>query len=182
MAKIFILGTIFFSACYLRPVQTAQTSEVVGVSDGDTITVLDRATQKRQKVRLATIDAPEFNQPFGARSKQSLSDLVYKKNVTLRSFGSDKYGRTIAEVFVDGKNINVEQIRRGFAWHYKFHEKQQTPAERLIYSKAQEFAKQNRLGLWADSDPVPPWDFRKEKPERTPRATRYLFIRKFNYE
>lgn len=168
---------MFFSTCLVRPVSLTGTSEVVGVSDGDTITILDRAAEKSIKVRLATIDAPESNQRFGARSKQSLSELVYKKNVTIRSFGNDKYGREVAEVFVNGKNINVEQLRRGFAWHYKLHEKQQSAEERLIYSKAQDFAKENRIGLWADRDPVPPWDFRKEKAVKTPKPTKYLFIR-----
>ncbi|MCB1024450.1 MAG: thermonuclease family protein [Acidobacteria bacterium] len=177
LAKLLVVTTMFFSTCLVRPEAVSGTSEVVGVSDGDTITVIDHAKNIRLKIRLATIDAPESNQAFGARSKQSLSELVYKKNVTLKSFGNDKYGRVIAEVFVDGKNINVEQIKRGLAWHYKHHEKQQTAAERLIYSKAQDFAKENRIGLWAESDPVPPWDFRKEKAEKTPKPTKYLFIR-----
>ena len=94
------------------------TGKVVGVSDGDTITVLDE--QKRQhKVRLEGIDAPESSQDFGQRAKQSLSDLVFGKTVTVISSKKDKYGRTLGKVTLDGKDINQEQIDRGMAWFYR---------------------------------------------------------------
>src|SRR5262245_15182047 len=97
--------------------------KVVGVSDGDTITVLDE--QKRQhKIRLEGIDAPESNQDFGSRAKQSLSDLVFGKTVTVTSRKKDIYGRVLGDVTVDGKNVNLEQVRRGMAWFYRFYAKE----------------------------------------------------------
>src|SRR5215475_14768406 len=95
------------------------TGKVVGVSDGDTITVLD-ASNQQHKIRLEGIDAPESNQDFGSRAKQSLSDLVFGKTVTVTSEAKDMYGRVLGDVTVDGKNVNLEQVRRGMAWFYRF--------------------------------------------------------------
>src|SRR5215510_14805069 len=94
------------------------TGKVVGVSDGDTITVLDG--QKRQhKIRLDGIDAPESNQDYGSRAKQSLSDLVFGKTVTVTSRKNDRYGSVLGTVSLDGRDINQEQINRGMAWFYR---------------------------------------------------------------
>lgn len=90
---------------------------VVGVSDGDTITVLVGG-HEQIKVRLAEIDAPEKAQPFGQRSKQALSDLVFGKTVRVEQQDTDRYGRVVGRVFVDGTDVNVEQIRQGMAWAY----------------------------------------------------------------
>lgn len=98
--------------------QQTITGKVVGVSDGDTITVLD-ASNKQYKIRLEGIDAPESNQAYGSRAKQSLSDLVFGKTVTVTSSKKDKYGRTLGKVTLDGKNVNQEQIDRGMAWFYR---------------------------------------------------------------
>ena len=93
--------------------------KVVGVSDGDTITVLD--DQKRQhKIRLEGIDAPESNQAYGSRAKQSLSDLVFGKTVTVTSSKRDKYGPVLGKVTIDGKDISLEQVQRGMAWAYHY--------------------------------------------------------------
>jgi endonuclease YncB( thermonuclease family) len=85
------------------------TGKVVGVSDGDTIVVLD-AGKRQHKVRLIGIDAPESGQDFGQRAKQSLSDLVFGKTVTVTSEAKDRYGRVLGDVTLDGKNINLEQV------------------------------------------------------------------------
>ena len=112
------------------PGTTSNNVEVVGVNDGDTITVFDKDTRNQFKVHLATIDAPEYKQPFGKKSRQSLSDLVYKKQITLDRKGVDYFGRVLAEVYVGGTNVNVEQIKRGWAWHYKKYAKSQSASER----------------------------------------------------
>ena len=91
---------------------------VVGVADGDTITVLDTG-KVQHKIRLAGIDAPEKAQPYGQTSKRSLSDLVYGKTVTVDTDKTDRYGREVGKVLVDGVDTNLEQVRRGLAWHYK---------------------------------------------------------------
>ena len=89
---------------------------VVAVADGDTLTVL--VDRQRIKVRLSEIDAPEKKQPFGSRSKQSLSDLVFGKNVHVLSSSNDRYGRVLGRVYVGQQDVNAEQIRRGMAWVY----------------------------------------------------------------
>jgi len=134
---------------------------VVGVNDGDTITVRMIDTGRQERVRLATIDAPEMNQPYGKAAKKSLSDLVFEKKIRLEIIDRDQYNRIVGEVFLNGLNVNVEQIRRGFAWHYKQFQKQQTEEQKRVYSSAEEVAKQSRSGLWRDQNPEPPWLFRK---------------------
>lgn len=93
---------------------------VVGVSDGDTITVLDDNKQ-RHVIRLMGIDAPEKAQAFGQQSKKSLSDLVFDRDVSVTWFKKDRYGRTVGQVLVDDADVCLEQIKRGLAWHYKQH-------------------------------------------------------------
>ncbi len=94
------------------------TGKVVGVADGDTITVLNDS-KGLTKIRLHQIDAPEKQQDFGQRSKQSLSELVYGKHVRIEVADTDKYGRTVGKVWVNGNDANLEQIKRGMAWVYK---------------------------------------------------------------
>lgn len=135
------------------------TGKVVGVSDGDTITVLD-ANKVQHKIRLMGIDAPEKAQAFGQRSKENLSDLVFSKLVTVESNKVDKYGRTVGKVIVNGIDANLEQVKHGFAWHYKEYAKEQTAIDRDSYAKAENNAKTALIGLWKDSKPMPPWDWR----------------------
>lgn len=135
------------------------TGKVVGVSDGDTITVLD-AARAQTKIRLAGIDAPEKSQAFGNRSKQHLSDLVFGKVVEIDWGKTDKYGRTVGKVTVGGKDANLSQVRAGLAWHYKAYEKEQSPKDRADYAQAEIDARTRKAGLWADANPIPPWDFR----------------------
>jgi micrococcal nuclease len=151
-----LIGSLVYSSAAFS---ATLTGKVVGVSDGDTITVLD--TNKIQhKIRLAGIDAPEKKQPFGDRSKQHLSDLVFAKTVTVEWDKTDKYGRTIGKVTADGTDANLEQIRSGFAWHYKQYQGEQSPTDRSVYSAAEIEARSRRSGLWRDPKPIPPWDFR----------------------
>lgn len=138
------------------------TGRVVGVADGDTITILD-SNNTQFKVRLAGIDAPEKKQAFGKVSKKSLSDLVFDKQVTVDWKKLDRYGRTIGKVLINGQDINLEQINRGMAWFYKKYQNELVLDDRLSYLHAQEFAESNNSGLWIDADPIAPWDFRKQK-------------------
>lgn len=138
------------------------TGRVVAIADGDTITVLD-TTKTQHKIRLAGIDAPEKAQAFGQRSKESLSDLVFDQAVTVETTKRDRYRREIGKVLVDGLDANLEQIKRGMAWHYKAYEREQSPQERLDYAKAEEVARGARVGLWKDAQPVPPWNFRHSR-------------------
>lgn len=134
---------------------------VVGVADGDTITVLD-STNSQHKIRLAGIDAPEKKQAFGNVSKKSLSDLVYGKQVKVEWQKQDRYGRTVGKVLVNGIDVNLEQLNRGMAWFYRKYKNELVVEDRLSYLHAEEAAHSNRVGLWADKEPTPPWEFRKQ--------------------
>ena len=136
------------------------TGHVVGVTDGDTLTVLD-SNKGLTKIRLHQIDAPEKKQDFGQRSKQSLSDLTYGKPVRVEVFDTDKYGRTVGKVWVNGLDANLEQVKRGMAWVYRQYT--QEPA----YFAAEQTARNGRVGLWSQSNPVPPWEFRHPNQART---------------
>ena len=136
------------------------TGRVVGIADGDTLTLLD-ATNTQHKIRLAGIDSPEKGQPFGQHCKRSLSDLAYDRAAKVESSKLDRYGRVIGKVLVDGQDMNLEQVRRGCGWHYKKYQNEQGLDDRLSYNAAEESARANKVGLWADQEPVPPWDWRK---------------------
>jgi endonuclease YncB( thermonuclease family) len=138
--------------------------KVVGVSDGDTVSVLD-ATKTKHKIRLAGIDAPEKSQPFGNRSKENLSDLVFGKTVTVEHSKVDRYGRLVGKILVNGIDANMAQIRAGMAWHYKEYEREQSATDRTTYAAAETAARQQRAGLWRDANQTPPWDFRRAQRE-----------------
>lgn len=133
---------------------------VVGVADGDTITVLDRSKQ-RHVVRLMGIDAPEKKQAFGNKSKQSLSDLVFERTVSITWFKKDRYGRTIGQVRVNNTDVCLEQIKRGLAWHYKAYQREQSAEDRSRYADAEKQARIAKIGLWTDENPIEPSKFRK---------------------
>jgi endonuclease YncB( thermonuclease family) len=137
------------------------TGLVVGVSDGDTITVLIDKTP--YKIRLVGIDAPESRQAFGQASKQHLSALVYKKPVTVLWDKKDRYGRTLGKVMVDGTDVCLEQIKAGLAWHYKRYASEQPAQDRADYAAAEDRVKGERIGLWSDAQPTAPWDWRRKK-------------------
>ena len=126
---------------------------VVGVHDGDTITLLIKGN-RQIKVRLAQIDAPETTQAFGQRSQQSLSEMVFNKSITVEKETTDKYGRTVGTLFVEGVDANKEQVKLGMAWVYRkyLHDQSLIPLE--------ETARQSKVGLWADANPMAPWDYR----------------------
>lgn len=135
------------------------TGRVVGVTDGDTVTVLV-VDNKQYKVRLAGIDCPEKGQPYGQAAKQSLSDQVFDRQVSVESEKRDRYGRAVGKVWVDGRDANLEQLRKGLAWHYKKYENEQPLEDRLAYRAAEDEARASKRGLWADPAPVAPWDWR----------------------
>ena len=135
------------------------TDRVVGVADGDTITVLD-ADKVQHKIRLAGIDAPEKKQEFGNRSKESLSALTFDKTVIVQTSKRDRYGRQIGKVLVNGQDVNLVQVERGMAWFYRQYQREQSPNDRRLYEAAEDAAKAAKRGLWQDTDPVAPWEFR----------------------
>jgi len=135
---------------------------VVSISDGDTLTVLD-TDQKQHKIRLLGIDAPEKSQPFGNQSKQSLSGMVFRKTVVIDFNKRDKYKRIVGKVLLEGNDINLEQVKRGLAWHYKQYENEQELTDRSVYANEEYIARRDAKGLWVDNNPIPPWQFRKNR-------------------
>jgi len=131
---------------------------VVGVHDGDTITVL--RDRQRIRVRLHGIDCPELGQAFGRPAKRLTSSLVFNQVVHLLPRDVDRYGRLVADVFAGHTEVNLELVRRGLAWHYTRH----SSDPRL--AAAERTARTGRLGLWADAHPTPPWDWRHGAPAR----------------
>lgn len=158
--NMFLVAFLFLSSSLAQAALLE--GRVVGVADGDTITILDN-TNTQYKIRLAGIDAPEKKQPFGNVSKKSLSDLVYGKQVTIDWNKQDRYGRTVGKVLIDGVDANLEQVKRGFAWFYKKYQNEQPLQDRLDYLHAQEAAETSKVGLWVDKEPIAPWDFRKNR-------------------
>jgi endonuclease YncB( thermonuclease family) len=139
--------------------------------DGDTITVLD-AAKTQHKIRLAGIDAPEKGQPGGFRSKESLSQLVFEHEVRVEGDKKDRYGRLIGKVWVAPQSCptcgmtldaGLAQIALGRAWWFRWHAKEQSPEDRGRYEFAEQEAKAKKVGLWRDPEPVPPWEWRKER-------------------
>lgn len=137
---------------------------VVAIADGDTLTVLT-ASRQQHRVCLAKIDAPEKSQPmwhqFGTNSKQSLSDLCFGKEAEVRPRATDRYKRTVAQVTCAGIDANAEQVNRGMAWVYWRYAK-----DHDLYV-LEHGAKVGKRGLWADSSPTPPWQWRKNSNVRT---------------
>ena len=166
------LIALFLSALMLTALSITQaaaaeyTGRVVGVHDGDTLTLL---TPDRQqiKVRLDQIDTPESNQPYGSRAKQALSDLVFGKEIRVAVQGTDKYGRTLGRVYVGSTDVNAELVRQGAAWVYRQYAKDQS-----LYTLESE-AKAAKRGLWAlpESERMPPWEWRHGGAGRTTTRT-----------
>ena len=158
MRKLLLIFVLFLSNFV-----NAKTIEglVVGVADGDTITVLDQQ-KNTYKIRLQGIDAPEKKQAFGEKSKQSLHDLVHGKQVRIEYDKEDKYGRIVGKITLDELDICLQQLVLGMAWHYKKYQNEQSVADRVVYNDAELKSKSLKLGLWADETPTPPWEFRKK--------------------
>ena len=136
-------------------------ARIIAITDGDTVKALV-ADNQLLRVRLSWIDAPESSQAFGQRSKQHLSELVFGREVELHTHGLDRYGRTLAVIMLDGVDINLEQVRSGFAWVYEHYIGESSVDTQASYHAAQAAAQQERLGLWGDSqEPVPPWLYRR---------------------
>lgn len=171
------MKTLLALVCCLALSAQAETfnARVIVVMDGDTVMALREGGSaaagsppvsplrglregKKIKIRLANIDAPEKAQPFGKQARDSLLELVGKKQIQIDSRAVDQYGRTVGLISVDGLNVNQEQVRRGMAWDYShFH------ADK-IYVGLESDARLARRGLWAQPNPQAPWQWRKLHP------------------
>lgn len=143
MRKTFILLTLLVALASQGEVITGK---VVRVADGDTITVLD-AAKVQHKVRLAGIDAPEKAQAFGERSRDSLEELVAGRSVTVETHKTDRYGRLVGKVLLNGLDVNMEQVRRGMAWFYRDYAHEQSKTDQRSYDRAESESKAYGRGL-----------------------------------
>lgn len=135
----------------------AFSAPVISILDGDTIEVLHN--QRPERIRLSGIDCPEKGQAFGKRAKQTASELVYGKEVSLQTHGYDKSKRTLADVILpDGTNVNQELVKDGWCWWYQKY----APGDTVLEGLEKE-AREARKGLWSDPHPVPPWEWRAKR-------------------
>ncbi|HSE01448.1 MAG TPA: thermonuclease family protein [Burkholderiales bacterium] len=157
------LGLSLFLAASPAPADVQ--GRVVSVHDGDTLTVLIESRSVR--VRLTDIDAPELRQPFGTRSRQSLSSLCFGKVASLDVRGQDRYNRTLARVTCSGTDANAEQVRRGYAWTFTRYARTDSPLFAIEHE-----ARAAHRGLWQDPAPVAPWEWRN----RVRQSSRSSFL------
>ena len=159
------LRRLLWLAIFLWPLSATAVEwvgTVVGVADGDTLTLLD-AGKNSHRIRIDGIDAPERTQPYGQRARQSLADLAHGRSARAECPKLDRYGRAVCRVLVDGVDVGLEQVRRGFAWHYVKYAHEQPAQARLAYAQAEERARTQGVGLWAVAAPMAPWDYRRER-------------------
>ena len=168
MTRLASVALLLFMALGAAHADTL-TGRVVGVNDGDTITVLD-ANRQQHKIRLGGIDAPEKAQPFGQRSKENLSRLVFNKEVQVDWTKRDRYQRIVGKVWVQPSDCRTcpmtldaghAQITVGLAWWYRKYANEQPTQDRGQYEFSEQEAKARRVGLWSEPDPVPPWEWRR---------------------
>lgn len=174
-----VLTAIVFAAAGVASAQTTLTGRVVGIADGATITALD-ANKQQHGIRVAGIDAPESGQPGGHRSKDSLSALVYDQPVRIESDKKDRFGRVVGKMWVAppdspcrGKpdcpmtlDAGLAQITMGRAWWFRKYVGEQSPEDRARYEAAEKEARSNKVGLWRDGTPMPPWEWRSARSSR----------------
>jgi micrococcal nuclease len=141
---------------FIGTAQTTFTGTVVKIKDGDTVVVLD-STKTMITIRLAGVDAPEKKQDFGLKAKQFTIDEVAGKLVTVKIIAKDRYGRSVAWILYDKKNLSEELLKVGLAWHYIQYDKSK------FLQSLEDKAKESKVGLWSIPNPIPPSEYRKSK-------------------
>lgn len=136
--------------------------KVIHIADGDTLTVI-ADNREPFKIRLQGIDAPELGQPFGKACKTQLAAKLNGQAVTVEAYKQDKYGRVIAKVHLNDEDIALAQLHAGCGWHYTAYQKEQSPTDQKMYSKAEANARKAKRGLWQEPNPVAPWNYRQQK-------------------
>lgn len=133
---------------------------VIKITDGDTVHVLD-ADKQTHKIRLAGIDAPERKQPYGKAAGKYLAKQINQQTVCVDWHKRDRYKRLVGVIRYEGRDVNLELVKAGYAWHYKKYQREQTPADRVIYADAEVQARSDVVGLWQEPNPINPSDWRK---------------------
>lgn len=152
-----ILALLLF---LLIPVSAqALNGTVVAVSDGDTITIRSEDGRKL-KIRLYGIDTPEIQQAYGDKAKDLTHKAVYGKKVGIRPIDTDRYGRTVAIVYVNGQSVNKYLLQEGYAWVYSRYCKESFCT---TWKGVEAFSRIQERGMWVDSDIIPPWEWRQKQ-------------------
>ena len=162
MKKVTLAAVMLLAGFVCDATAATLAGRVVGVSDGDTVTVLT-AENRQFKIRLSGIDAPEKKQPFGTHAKETLARQLFGQAVVVEWSKTDRYGRIVGKIEVDGVDANLEQVREGSAWVYTQYLRELPVEDRKLYLEAERLAKAERRGLWHDEQPEPPWQWRREK-------------------
>lgn len=149
MRFLLLTATLFLSF-----LSFAQKGKVIKVKDGDTIVILDESNTQIT-VRFANIDCPEKGQPFSKVATQFVSAEIFGKYVNVVDTSFDKYGRTLGYVIYDNKNMSIELLKKGLAWHYQYF------SDNVYLQSLEDDAKFNKLGLWLDDNPINPYNWRK---------------------
>ena len=152
--------TLFLIFLLIFPCLTwAWPGKVVGIADGDTIIVL-REGKQQVKIRLYGIDCPERGQAFSRKAKQFISEMVFGKEVEVEPVDVDRYGRLVALVTISESLVNEELVNAGFAWVYtRYCDRPICERWKVLENEAREA----KRGLWADPNPLPPWEFRRQE-------------------
>lgn len=154
-----LLGSNLLSVSFARSPSQVIEGVILRVVDGDTVLLVDDSGTKHM-IRLAGIDAPETRMAFGDLSKKALMSLTMHHRVSAISSKRDKYGRSIATLYAGGSDVNLKLIQLGFAWHYTQYAREQTKDDAHSYAETEQAARAQRVGLWQDESPIPPWEWR----------------------
>lgn len=155
MKKTFLLLFIFILLLPFTLLADESIIKIVSIPDGDTLNVIN-GNNKKVKIRLYGIDAPETTQKYGQASRDYLRKIVKNKRLTYKIRSKDDYGRVVATLYGDDKDLNYEMIKAGLAWHYKYYYKSKK------YAEAEKNARKQKIGLWKGDNPQAPWEYRKE--------------------
>jgi endonuclease YncB( thermonuclease family) len=158
--SVFLVVLIAVKACAGNTIS----GKVVSVADGDTITVLD-SSKSQHKIRVYGVDCPESHQDYGQKAKQFTSDLVFGKTIEVKVMDTDRYGRTVGIVNVDGKCLNEELVKNGMAWFYGQYCKASFCSQ---WNQYHEEARSGKIGLWSMQNHIPPWEFRSKSAKTNP--------------
>ncbi len=157
LSLAFVLGILPTAFADANTAPTLQ-GRIVQVSDGDTVTL--QTETSHIKIRLAGIDAPESKMPYGPEAQAHLAAMVLGQEVRAYVQKKDRYGRTIATVMLNTKDVNLAMVQAGMAWHYKQYEREQTARDAAAYAQTETQARSQGIGLWQVQLPIPPWEWR----------------------
>lgn len=136
------------------------TGRVVRVADGDTVTLVTRQNRK-VRVRINGIDAPETRQAYGDRAKQTLRRMADGRQATVHAYKQDRYGRYVGKLMVGSTDCAAVMLERGMAWYFRRYEEDVPKTERKTYEQLEARARRAKRGLWSQTNPMAPWDWRK---------------------